>query len=202
MFTKLIDGLYNKFSAISFDMLVWIILGAFAGLTVLVAAMCVALPKFRATDKRAFLGLVNAFTAVVFAAFLTESDIGQSALFASLFWCLGYVCYGFICLISRPIKKNNPTPQMRAYIPEKAERREPPQNSEYAAKNSVRLGHAMSVTQRLLEKNLSKSDRQELEKLKQTLEVMSEKKNLTTAESEILNDDFNALLKLMAKYDV
>ena len=60
----------------------------------------------------------------------------------------------------------------------------------------------MGVTDKLLSKNLSKSDRQELEKLKNTLAVLQIKGTLTPTEAEILNDNFNALLKLMAKYNV
>ena len=60
----------------------------------------------------------------------------------------------------------------------------------------------MAVTDKLLTKNLSKSDRQELEKLKNTLAVLQIKGTLTPTEAEILNDNFNALLKLMAKYNV
>ncbi len=70
------------------------------------------------------------------------------------------------------------------------------------AKNSVRLEHAISVTDKLLCKNLGKSDRQELEKLKNTLAVLQMKGTLSPTESDILNDNFNALLKLMAKYNV
>ena len=71
-----------------------------------------------------------------------------------------------------------------------------------SAKASVRLDHAMTVTDKLLAKSLGKSDRQELEKLKNTLVVLQMKGNLSTAETDILNDNFNALLKLMAKYNV
>ena len=71
-----------------------------------------------------------------------------------------------------------------------------------AAKNNVRLEHAASVTEKLLSKNLGKSDRQELEKLKNTLAVLRIKGTLSPAESEILNENFNTLLKLMAKYNV
>ena len=71
-----------------------------------------------------------------------------------------------------------------------------------AAKSTVRLEHAISVTDRLLQKNLGKGDRQELEKLKNTLAVLQMKGTLTPSDSDILNDNFNALLKLMAKYNV
>ena len=71
-----------------------------------------------------------------------------------------------------------------------------------AAKSTVRLDHAVTVTDNLLRKNLGKGDRQELEKLKNTLVVLQMKGTLTPAESDILNDNFNALLKLMAKYNI
>lgn len=79
---------------------------------------------------------------------------------------------------------------------------EPPRQIAPAAKNSVRLEHAIAVTDKLLLKNLSKADRSELEKLKNTLAVLKIKGTLNPAESEILNDNFNALLKLMAKYNM
>ncbi len=69
-------------------------------------------------------------------------------------------------------------------------------------KSGVRLEHAIKVTEKLLGMDLGNSDRQELEKLKNTLEVLRIKGVLTPAESEILNESFNMLLKLMAKYEV
>ena len=66
----------------------------------------------------------------------------------------------------------------------------------------MKLDHAATVTDKLLQKNLAKSDRQELEKMKNTLAVLQIKGSLTPVESDILNDNFNALLKLMAKYNV
>ena len=77
-----------------------------------------------------------------------------------------------------------------------------PQAQVPAAKNGVRLEHAVAVTDKLLTKNLAKTDRQELEKLKNTLAVLKIKGSLNPVEADILNDNFNALLKLMAKYNV
>lgn len=85
--------------------------------------------------------------------------------------------------------------------PIKAAQREP-QAQIPAAKSSVRLEHAIAVTDKLLTKNLAKSDRQELEKLKNTLAVLKIKGTLNPTEADILNENFNALLKLMAKYNV
>ena len=77
-----------------------------------------------------------------------------------------------------------------------------PQPQIPAAKNGVRLEHAVAVTDKLLTKNLAKADRLELEKLKNTLAVLKIKGTLNPTEADILNENFNALLKLMAKYNV
>lgn len=71
-----------------------------------------------------------------------------------------------------------------------------------AAKSNVRLEHALSITEKLLLKSLGRGDRQELEKMRYTLNMLQAKGNLTPQEGEILNENFNALLKLMARYNV
>ena len=201
MFTKMIDSIYSSVSSLPFDTLVWIILGSFAAVTALTVILCFAVPKIRAADKRPYLCLVNAYTAVLFAAFLTKEPLAQSALASAIFWVLSYLLYGVLCFVSKPVKKEESTPSAVTLLPSRnsavAPRTEVP-----AAKSSVRLEHAISVTERLLQKNLGKSDRQELEKLKGTLAVLQMKGELSPAESDILNDNFNALLKLMAKYNI
>ena len=201
MFNKMIDGIYSSLSSIHFDTLIWIILGTFAGITLLVVISCLAVPKLRGVGKRPYLCLVNAYTAVVLAAFLTEQSLGECVLAAALFWCMGYILYGIICFISKPAKVKESKPSVVSLMPTHTVT-PPPRPEVPAAKSSVRLEHAISVTERLLEKNLGKSDRQELEKLKNTLSVLQIKGELSPAESEILNDNFNALLKLMAKYNI
>ena len=201
MFNKMIDSIFSSLSSISFDTLIWIILGSFAGITVFTAILCFAIPKIRSADKRPYLCLVNAYTAVVLAAFLTKEQLAPSVLAAVLFWCLGYLLYGVFSFISKPVKRSESTPSSVTLMP--AHTVTPPPRGEVpVARSSVRLEHAISVTERLLEKNLSKSDRQEVEKLKSTLDVLQMKGELSTAECEILNDNFNALLKLMAKYNI
>ena len=64
----------------------------------------------------------------------------------------------------------------------------------------MRLDHALSIADKLLLKPLSRADRQELEKIKTTLTVIQVKGNPTAQEGEIINGQFNALVKLMAKY--
>ncbi len=203
MFSKFINGIYSAVSSIPFDTLVWIILGSFAGITLFTLIMCFAVPKIRSADKRPYMCLVNAYTAVVLSAFLSEEPLAQSALASVLFWCFGYFFYGVLCFISKPAKSVEATPSVVTMLPARSNAvPTAPRPDMPAAKSSVRLEHAISVTERLLQKNLGKSDRQELEKLKSTLAVLQMKGELSPAESDILNDNFNALLKLMAKYNI
>ena len=201
MFSKMINRVYASISSVPFDTLIWIIVGSFTAVTVLALVLCFAVPKMRAADKRPYLCFVNAFTAVVLAAFAIREPLAQSVLAATLFWFFGYFLYGIFCFISKPVKREENTPSLVTLMPTRPVA--PPTRPDVpAAKSSVRLEHAMSVTDRLLEKNLGKSDRQELEKLKSTLTVLQMKGELSPAESDILNDNFNALLKLMAKYNI
>ena len=201
MFAKMIDNIYSSISSVPFDTLIWIILGSFAGISVFILILCFAVPKIRAAGKRPYLCLVNAYTAVVLAAYLSEQPLAQSAIAAVMFWFFGYFLYGVLCFISKPVKREEGTPSAVTLLPSRGTVT-PPRGDVPVAKSSVRLEHAISVTDRLLEKNLGKSDRQELEKLKSTLAVLQMKGELSPAESDILNDNFNALLKLMAKYNI
>lgn len=202
MFSSFIEKLYSSVTSVSFDTLVWIILGTFIGITALIVVLVFAVPKIRSAEKRPYLCLVNAYTAVVLAAFLSKQSLAQSALAAVIFWCLGYFLYGVLCFITKPAKEETTQISQLSYLPSRQGQMTPPRTDVPAAKSSVRLEHAMSVTDRLLQKNLGKSDRQELEKLKTTLSVLETKGTLSPAESDILNDNFNALLKLMAKYNI
>ena len=165
--------------------------------------MSLALPKMRSASKRPFLCLVNAYSAVTLAAFLTDNGLPEAVLATALFWCAGYVLYGLLCAVTRPVIVRQSTVSQVALtalpvqVPRKTANAPVP-----AVKNSVRLEHAMSVIDKLLLKNIGKGDRQELEKLKNTLTVLQMKGTLSPTESDILNDNFNALLKLMAKYNV
>ncbi|MCD7729585.1 MAG: hypothetical protein LUI60_06715 [Clostridia bacterium] len=69
-------------------------------------------------------------------------------------------------------------------------------------KSNVRLDHAVSVTDKLLAKELGRGDRQEAERIKTFLSLMQIKPELSPEENDRLNDNFNTLLKLMAKYNV
>lgn len=204
-----------------FDNVVWLTWGSFAAIFVLAVTLCLALPNVRSASKRPFLCLVYCYTAVTFAVFLTANPLEQSAFVASIFWVVGYLCYGLLCVLSceKTVKQAVPAqvavaaapviappaqhkPLQPAPQPLKSAAKQQPSSVNAVARNNVRLDHAIAVTARLLEKNLGKTDRQELEKLKNTLEVLKVKGTLTPAEGEILNENFNTLLKLMAKYNV
>ncbi len=207
MFPQLINDLFASLTSLPFDTLIWFVLGTYGAIFIVVFALCLLSARFKALSKRPFLCFTNAYAALVLAAFLICCELGQSILAAAMFWTVGYALYGILCFLS--VKKQPTAPvytQQVSAMPTAV----PPQRSakaDYApaqqpAKNSVRLEHAMTVTDKLLTKNLSKPDRQDLEKLKNTLAVLQIKGSLTPIEAEILNDNFNALLKLMAKYNV
>lgn len=214
MFESLAQNSADAAAKISFDALVWLTWGSFAAIFILALTLCLCLPSVRTASKRPYLCLVYAYTATTLALFLTVNGIEHAAFIACIFWIAGYLCYGVLCLASREKKKSRALPAQVAACaapalpaqtvqPAPAAAKPPrPATGASIARNNVRLEHAIAVTNRLLEKNLGKTDRQELEKLKNTLEVMKVKGTLSPAEGEILNENFNTLLKLMAKYNV
>lgn len=205
MFSEFINGIYSKIAGISFDTLLWVVWGSFAAVFVATLFLSLCVPKIKAASKKPFFYLVNAFAALTFGAFLTEESLPQSVLAAVIFWCAGYLLYGLLCVTTKSKKRAAIQSQVAiSSLPQAPAPAKPPvmRTEVPAAKSTVRLEHAISVTDRLLQKNLGKGDRQELEKLKNTLAVLQMKGALTPSESDILNDNFNALLKLMAKYNV
>ncbi len=208
MFSDLIDKLYNFIDGIPFDGLVWYVWGSYAAIFVLVFVLTLASRRFKAVSKRPFLCLTNAYAGVNLALYLSECGLAQSVMITALFWTAGYILFGLLCAVSgqpKPEKREAAAggtvvtglPVQIQAAPPKPVKQDIP-----AAKNNVRLEHAASVTEKLLSKSLGKTDRQELEKLKNTLAVLRIKGTLSPAESEILNENFNTLLKLMAKYNV
>ena len=205
MFAQFVNGLYATVAKIPFDWLVWFVWGSYAFIFAVSFATSLASERVRTLSKRPFLCLTNAYAAVNLALFLLKCQLAQSVLISALFWVVGYILYWALCAASRPKRKNTKSVSFDATamsappVPTtvKTVNREVP-----AAKNSVRLEHAVSVTDKLLAKNLGKTDRQEVEKLKNTFAVLQLKGTLTPTESDILNENFNTLLKLMAKYNV
>lgn len=211
MFNTFLQNLFAQVEKIPFDSLIWFTIASFCAIYLVCLVLTLKHARFKALSKRPFLCLANAYTAVMLGFFLVKHDIAQSVLAAVIFWIAAYVLYGTLCLASvkrdkRPVYEQRQMPL--AVVPQPrqpAAQPKPPKTPRAdipAARNSVRLEHAVSVTDRLLEKNLGKSDRQELEKLKNTLAVLQIKGTLSASESEILNDNFNTLLKLMAKYNM
>lgn len=196
----------DKFTAwvsqIPFDFFVWFTWGSYLAIFLTALGLTLFSRKIKSASKRPFLSLTNAYTGVNLAMFLFKCELNQSIIVAVLFWVAGYIMYGALCLASKNTKKipsavHAPALTSLPVVQPKAVRADVP-----AAKNNVRLEHAVSVTDKLLSKNLGKGDRQELEKLKNTLAVLQIKGTLSPAETDILNENFNALLKMMAKYNV
>lgn len=204
MFNDLANKIYLSVSKIPFDFLVWFVWGSYLAIFLIALVLTIKSKRVRAASKLPFLCLTNAYAGVNLALFLLKCDVAQSVLTAALFWVIGYVLYGGLCAFTkkRPVQTAVQTtvaaiPAAVAAVPAPAKRFDAP-----AVKNTVRLEHAASVTEKLLTKNLAKSDRQELEKLKSVFAVLKIKGELTPAETEMLNENFNTLLKLMAKYNV
>lgn len=201
--------LFNSLSRIPFDTLLLWDLCSYGGIFALVFALCFISRNVKRADKRPFFHLTNAFTAVTLALFATRYTAPQSIAAAALFWCVGYLLYALLCVISfgrkrereyvgRPIPAFLPAEKPAAPIsaPESNPRGIP------AAQSVVRLDHALAISDKLLLKTLGRGDRQELEKIKTALTILKVKGELTPQDGDALNDMFNALLKLMAKYDV
>ncbi len=202
MISQFFNNVYSSLSSVPHDTLMWIIWGSFSAIFLMSVIANFVSGAVRSASKRPFLCFVNAYTAVTLAGFLTANELAPSILAASLFWCAGYLAYGLLCVITKPSKRKTVSQIAFSSIPPQQPSVPPVRTDTVPAKASVRLDHAMTVTDKLLAKSLGKSDRQELEKLKNTLVVLQMKGNLSTAETDILNDNFNALLKLMAKYNV
>lgn len=202
-----ITQLFNQFAdylaGIPFDTLLLADLCSFGGIFAITLFACVFSKKIRYADKRAFFHLLNAFTAVTLALMCTRYPAPQSIAATAVFWCAGYLLYGLLCVLSRrpvkaveqigrPVPVALPQPAVKAPVPVTAP----------AAQSVVRLDHALSIADKLLLKTLGRGDRQELEKIKTALTVLKVKGELNPQDGEALNDMFNALLKLMAKYDL
>lgn len=203
MFIEFIAKINNFIAQISFDTLVWIVWGTYIGIFVISLIVTLISKRAKAVEKKPFLALTNAYSGVNLAVFLLKCPLNEALIITAIFWVAGYLWYGILCFCSinsrakKGIKSVASVPVQPIYTQSVT----PTKSQAPVAKNNIKLDHAATVTENLLSKNLSKSDRQELEKLKATLAVLQIKGSLTPAESDILNENFNALLKLMAKYN-
>lgn len=205
--TDFFDQLLSQLGGVNFSLLIVIDLCAFAAVFAAALLGCIFSESVRAHGKRAFLYAVNVFTALTLALFLSKYTATQAIAAAALFWCAGYLAYGVLCLFK---PKSAPAPQAfgapvapaGAIVRSRPVAVNPSAPVQQPAASGVRLEHALSITDKLLLKNLGRGDRQELEKIKTALTVLKVKGVLSSNEGEALNDMFNALLKLMAKYDL
>lgn len=201
-FSAFFNNVYSSVAHLSFDVLVALAFGGLAAVFLAALLACAFSRRVRLSSKKPFFCLVNAFTAVALSVFTIGLELSRALAAAALFWLAGYLLYGVLCAVTVPRRR----PQEISGAVISSVSAAPSKSAVYtevpAAKNSVRLDHALSIADKLLLKNLGKGDRQELEKMKTTLAVLQIKGALTPQEGEILNDSFNALLKLMAKYNV
>ena len=193
MITEFFNNVYVLISSLTLEASLYICWGAFGFVFLLTLVLTLCNAGVRAADKRPYLALVNIFAVVTFALALTEEELPFSLLLAAVFWCFGYLTYGIIALLSRrrPPRRRPSVPD----LPPPAARMRP---SSPPAPSNVRVEHALSVT----EKDLGRGDRQEAERIKAAVTFLQAKGDLTPQDNEALNDNFNTLLKLMAKYNV
>lgn len=207
--TNFFKNVLAQLNNADFGLLIIIDLAAFGATVAAALVACLVSRKVRAHDKRSFIYAVNAFTALTLAICLTEFSLVQSVAASAVFWCAGYLIYGALSLF-KVRKKRVAVPQVapvntvsvNAPVRSERPRQTAPADVEPASQSGVRLEHALSIADKLLMKNLGRGDRQELEKIKTALTVLKVKGVLSPQEGEALNEMFNALLKLMAKYDL
>jgi hypothetical protein len=195
------ESIFTFLASQPFEWLFVAVYGSFAVVALLSLFICLSVKRAGNTSRVPFLWVTNLYTATALALFTLNQSASFGMVMAILLWIVGYVLYGILRLIKRKAPPEEPTKryitQMPATPPLDAFRSDIP-----AAGLDVRLDHALSITERLLAKNMGKGDRQEVEKIRSTLSMLQMKGFLSTAEGEILNENFNTLLKLMAKYNV
>jgi hypothetical protein len=200
-FVDWIESVYYLIAELKFEYLVLITFGAIGVVFIATLIACASSVKVRYADKKPFFHFVNALTSLALSLYLIELEIKIALGLACVYWFVGYILYGVICAVAKPIKRTEPPTQTFVNVPVGVVR-DSARQSMPVVKSSVRLEHAISITEKLLLKPLTKGDRQELEKMKTTLTILKVKENLSPQEGEILNDSFNALLKLMARYNL
>ncbi len=191
-----------------FFLTVILLVCSFLLIFIMAVAACFVSPAVRKSDKRPFYHYMNLYTVLLFAVVAAHTTLLSAVVPAALFWIAGYVLYGVLCLVCTVYREKLPEPSAekstitRAVVAPKAAPQTKPaaRPNVPAAKTNVRLEHAMGITEKLLARELGRSDRQELEKIKSSLTFLQSKGSLTVQENDILNDNFNALLKLMARY--
>lgn len=197
---KFFGAVYSWLASVEFGRLVTITLCVYGALMLVYVLACAFSRSLRAAGKRPVFHFVNAFTALFFAELLIGMEVQAALFFAVLFWLAGYLYYGAVCALTR--KKPAPQPRTSGVVSALPEHSRPRPSAQGvpAANGSVRLDHALSIADKLLLKQLSRADRQELEKIKTNLTVLQVKGDPSPQEGEVINAQFASLLKLMSKY--
>lgn len=197
MLNEVIEKIFTFFGTMPLETILIIILSTFGGLSVLVLALTLSVGAVKRANKRPYLSLVNAFTALTLAAILLEYEIETAILFGVSLWFVGFLFYGILSALTP-----NSTPKVYAPAPVQINKIVRSNEDMSAPIPNVRLDHALAVSEKLLTKNLSRGDRMEVEKINFSLNTLSKKGEFTLDDGKILNDGFNALIKLMARYNL
>lgn len=196
---------FTEYAKADFALLFLVDACAFVFIFVVALLSCAFSQRVRGCKKKPFLYLADVFSLITLTVFLCEFHPAQAITAAALFQCVGILFYGALCLF-KPVQKYVPVAENPVYVHSAPVVRPPISEPEPvpapAVYTGVRLDHALSIADKLLIKNLGRGDRQELEKIKTALTVLKVKGSLSPQEGEALNDMFNALLKLMARYDL
>ncbi len=195
-----IEKINTFISKLPFSLSVVLIVSSFALIFFIALGACFASPAVRAVDKRPFFYYLNLYTALLFAIVAAHTSLSSAVVPTALFWIVGYLLYGILCMVTKKREKLPEVSYVVAPAAVPAQPKPPVRPAVPAAKTNVRLEHAMGITDKLLAREIGRSDRQELEKIKSSLSFLQSKGNLTAQDSDILNDSFNTLLKLMARY--
>lgn len=200
-FSNFFDKLFFMLDRADFNLLLIIDFGAYALIFVVALLCCLFSVRVRALKKVPFLHLTKLFTAITVVVFLCRYSPKNSLAAAAIFYAVGLLLYALLRAI-KPKKERVEVMGVGLPIEQSVKEFKPPQSVLPPSKANVRLDHALSITDKLLIKNLGRADRQELEKIKTQLTVLKVKNTLSPQEGEGLNLTFNTLLKLMAKYDL
>lgn len=199
---RFFDGVFAEFATVDFALLFIIDMCAYALIFLVALLTCALSQKARSLNKQPYLYLTDLFCAITLIVFLCKYTPTQAIVAAAAFRCVGLLCYGVLHLF-KPKERFTPqaesvslTQSVRSNIPQQ------PTAAMPAVQSIVRLDHALTIADKLLVKNLGRGDRQELEKIKTALTILKVKGTLSVQEGENLNETFNTLLKLMAKYDL
>jgi len=216
--TNFFNEIYSGLKAVPIPVILAIIWSVFALVSVVVLVLTLCVARVKKHDKKPYLHLLNVFTALTLATAVLDGDVAKAIYVSATFFLIGYLFYGLLSVITPKARDESykkdcfcapyssisqregaPSPYSSIPIPQATTVLEP---SFATAQSNVRLEHAISITDKLLAKNLGKGDRQELEKMKGVLYSLQLKGNLSADEGQLLNGHFNSLLKLMAKYNL